>query len=133
MLEPDPRGSRLTGMRVLLVEDDLFQLDACRRALEALGCAVSVAASAEAGIELARSSPFDAILTDNILSGMTGLRSIVEYAIATRSPIFLMTSHFSAEVEKDALLVGARRVFAKPLVWDDIALELASVRGLKVL
>jgi DNA-binding response OmpR family regulator len=114
-------------MRILLVEDDPAQTDAYRRILESLGCAMLVASTAETGLELARAVAFDAILTDNVLAGMSGLRSIAEYAKSTKAPVLMMTSHFSADLEKDALLLGAKRVFAKPLAWDSVIPELAAL------
>jgi CheY-like chemotaxis protein len=117
---------RLSGKLVLLVEDDPSQLDSYRRTLEQLGCAVFAAASAEAGIEFTRSFAVDAILTDNVLTGMTGLRSIAEYAKSTPAPVLIMTSHVSEEIKEDARLLGAKGVFAKPLVWEPIIDELAA-------
>jgi DNA-binding NtrC family response regulator len=126
MTEPRFRSSGLSGKLVLLVEDDEAQLDAYRRTLEELGCAVFAAATAEAGIEFARSARVDAILTDNVLTGMTGLRSIAEYAKSTSAPVLIMTTHIDADLRKDARLLGAKGVLAKPLVWDAILSALVS-------
>jgi DNA-binding NtrC family response regulator len=115
------------GMRVLLVEDDPIQKHDYIRILESFGCAVTAAETAENGIELSRSNSFHVILSDNILAGMSGLRSIFEYAKATNAPVLIMTSDFGAEIEKDALLLGAKRVFAKPLAWDAVVSELAGI------
>jgi two-component system capsular synthesis sensor histidine kinase RcsC len=120
MTEPVPCASPLSGRLLLLVEDDPAQLEDYRRMLERLGCAVFAAATAEAGIAFARSVSIDAILTDNVLTGMTGLRSIAEYAKSTDAPVVIMTSHVNADLEKDARLLGAKGVFSKPLVREAI-------------
>ena len=99
---------------VLLVEDDPSQLVDYITKLEGSGFLVLSAASAEHGITLAQSHHIDAILTDNILPGMTGLRSIAEFAKHTRAPVFVMTSHYNAEVENDARLLGAKGCLKKP-------------------
>ena len=126
MEEPRPRASPVSGMRVLLVEDDPAQLDEYLRILDRFGCVVFPAATAEAGIEWARSVPLDAIMTDHVLPGMSGLRSIAEYAKSTRAPVLVMTSHFDADLEKDARLLGAKAAFAKPLILEALAGELAA-------
>lgn len=105
----------LNRLTVLLIEDDPRQLVECITQLEKLGYRVQSAASAEDGIRLAQSNPVDVILTDNILPGMTGVRSIAEYAKWSEAPVLLMTSHYSTEVEHDALLLGAKCCLKKPL------------------
>lgn len=114
------------NVKVLVVEDDQDQLEAALSALRALGCVPAAAGDAEAGLELARGADFDVILTDNVLPGMSGLRSIAEYRKATPAPVLLMTSHYSEDFERDARLLGALRVFAKPLAWDELAAALSA-------
>ena len=120
MNEPLSCASQLSGRLLLLVEDDPVQLEGYRRMLERLGCAVFAASTAEEGIAFARSVTIDAILTDNVLAGMTGLRSISEYAKSTDAPVVIMTGHACADLEKDARLLGAKGVFVKPLVPETI-------------
>lgn len=100
---------------VLLVEDDPAQLADYTTMLEGSGYRVRSAASAEDGIALTQSHRVDVILTDNVLPGMTGLRSIAEFAKCSQAPVLVMTSDSSADVEKDALMLGAKGCFKKPL------------------
>ena len=109
----------------LLVEDDPSQLADYTAKLEESGYLVHRAATAEDAIRLAQSHPIDVILTDNVLPGMTGLRAIAEFAKYSPAPVLVMTSHHSAEVEKDAQLLGARCCLRKPL---DFALLLRELR-----
>ena len=122
-------ATRISGMRVLLVEDDPAQMDCYCRILESLGCVVFAAVMAETGIELARTVQVDAILTDNVLPGMTGLQSIAKYSESTNASVLIMTSHFNGDIEKDALLLGAKGVFVKPLVWEAVTTALAAYLG----
>lgn len=100
---------------VLLVEDDPAQLSDYTAKLQGSGYRVYAAASAEDGIALAQSRRVDIILTDNVLPGMSGLRSIAEYSKCSQAPVFVMTSNLSADVKKDALMLGAKLCFKKPL------------------
>lgn len=110
---PAPKALRV--LHILLVEDDKEQRLRYRSHLEAAGCKVRAVDSAESGIFEAQNGAFDLILSDNVLPGMTGLRSLAEYAKCTKAPVIIMTSHYSEEVAKDGLLLGARAVLAKPL------------------
>ncbi len=100
---------------VLIVEDDPAQLADCEAKFEAMGFVVATAATAEDGIALVERRQFDLILTDNVLPGMTGLASIHKLISRSAAPIFLMTSHPSSQMEEDAMLLGARACFSKPL------------------
>ena len=110
--------------RLLIVEDDPVQLEEYRRVLNSKGYVVTCAKSAEEAISLADSNEFDAILTDNVLPGMTGLRAISEFQRRSKAPIALMTSHPSPDLHKDALLLGAAAFFKKPLDFKQVCREL---------
>jgi DNA-binding response OmpR family regulator len=101
--------------RILIVEDEPDQVDQYRRAFAARGYAVACAGTAEEGLALADASSFDAILTDNHLPGMMGLEAIPEFKRRSTAPIMMMTSHWTPEDEKNALLLGAIAVLKKPL------------------
>ena len=109
---------------VLLVEDDPLQLAQYGTELESRGFLVCNAASAEDGIRLVKENRIDVILTDNVLPGITGIRSILEFAKISKAPLLLMTSHYSKETEGDALLLGARCCLKKPLDFDLLDREL---------
>lgn len=111
----DARSAAKAALHILLVEDDAAQRADYRSALEASGWKIRAVSSAEAGIFEAQNGAFDLILTDNVLPGMTGLRSLAEYANCTKAPVIVMTSHFSEDLAKDGKLLGARSVLAKPL------------------
>lgn len=109
---------------LLLVEDDPAQLAEYTVKLEGLGYLVHGVASAEDGIRLAKHNHVDLILTDNVLPGMTGVRSILEFAKCSKAPVLLMTSHYSKETESDALALGAKCCLKKPLDFGLMAQEL---------
>ncbi|MDP3543013.1 MAG: response regulator [Elusimicrobiota bacterium] len=105
----------LDNRRVLIVEDDLIQLEEYRRVLEDAGYWTVAVDNAEAAVVLAEQARFDAILTDNVLPGMTGLQALAQLR-KSGSPVIVMSSQSGPEVEKDALFLGAMAFLKKPLV-----------------
>lgn len=101
--------------RLLLVDDEKDLLEVARRYFEAAGFECRQAQSAEEGLALLKAEPFDAVLMDVQLPGATGLRALESFAAETPAPILLMTGHADPELERDALLLGAKALLAKPL------------------
>lgn len=105
----------LDNRRVLIVEDDLTQLAQYRRVLEGAGYWTVAVDNAEAAVVLAGQARFDAILTDNVLPGMTGLQALAQLR-KSGSPVIVMSSQAAPETGKDALLLGAAAFLKKPVV-----------------
>lgn len=109
--------------RILIVDDEAPLRDVFRMFLEEQGYEARTAGSAEDGIAAAAKETFDAILLDNVLPGMTGLRALSE--LKKRAPVVLMTGHCDEETRRDALLLGAVAVLSKPIdfkVFDEFLL-----------
>ena len=119
----------MAALRILIVDDEEGLLTILSRALEEAGHRTRTAESAEAGLALARANSFDAILLDINLPNMTGLRALQEFAACSKAPIFLMSGHTDSEIEKDALLLGARALLSKPFDIEDLNAELAKLPG----
>jgi CheY-like chemotaxis protein len=66
------RNVRLEQQRVLLVDDNHFGNTARKVLLEQIGLQVETALSGEEGWEKFRSAPFDLVITDYRMTGMTG-------------------------------------------------------------
>lgn len=102
------------------MEDDPAQLADAWGILEALGCRITAAESAEAALCQAEQTRFDLILTDNILPGMTGFQALPRLR-ALGAPVIVMSSQYGPDTEKDALLLGARAFIKKPLVVKELS------------
>lgn len=121
-----PESGETKKFKLLIVEDDPAQLSQCAKTFEARGFIVVGVTCASDAVRLVEHERFDAILTDNVMPGMTGLQAIPLLSKKSKAPIFLMTSHPSPDLKKDALLLGAKAFVAKPLDFDMLERELKS-------
>lgn len=121
-----PSAGETKKFKLLIVEDDPAQLSQYAKTFEDKGFIVVGAMNAEDALWLIEHDQFDAILTDNVMPGKTGLQLIPLISQKSSAPIFLMTSHPSPDLKKDALLLGARAFFPKPLDFDAVDREIQS-------
>ena len=100
-----PRGS------ILLADDEDKILKRLGRALRDDGHEVVEVSSARAARQLISERPFDLLVLDNIMPGMTGLelvREITETIPATDRPqVVMMTAHATVSSAIDAMKLGA--------------------------
>jgi DNA-binding response OmpR family regulator len=115
--------------KILIVDDELFIIKILGRQLEYRGYEVRSAQSAEAALALLERESVDAVLLDNILPGMTGMKALAGIRSRTAAPVFLMTGHFDEEFRKDAMLLGAADVLAKPMDVEAVCAALAKTTG----
>ena len=118
-----------TAIQLLVVDDDRNHREMLRALLEEWGYAPTGAASGEEALELCRQRPFDLILMDVRMGGMSGIeatRAIKAYNPAI--PILIMTAYSDVSNAVEALKAGAYDYLTKPLAFD--ALKLALERAL---
>ena len=113
---------------LLVVDDDQNHREMLRTLLEEWGYATVGAGSGEAALALCQEQPFDLILMDVRMSGMSGIeatRAIKAYNPAI--PIVIMTAYSDVENAVEALKTGAYDYLTKPLAFDALrpALERA--------
>src|SRR5215468_10137583 len=115
-------------MRILLVEDERQVASFVTRALRENSYSVDLAETGEKAIELARQTPYDSILLDVRLPGVSGLdvcRELREAHIDT--PILMLTARSLVEQRVEGLDAGADDYLTKPFA---VAELLARVRAL---
>ena len=106
--------------RILVVDDEASICWAFRESLSDLGYHVAIAASAEEGLCIAESNPFDVLVLDVRLPGVDGLtamRSFREYV--GQIPIIVITAFGNLETAVKALEGGAFDYLVKPFDLDD--------------
>jgi DNA-binding response OmpR family regulator len=105
-------------VRLLVVEDEVRLARALREGLQADGFAVDVAHTGPAGLDLARSGEYDAVVLDVMLPGLSGYR-VVESLRAEGNwvPILLLSAKDGEYDQADGLDVGADDYLTKPFSY----------------
>ena len=119
---------------ILLADDEEKILKRLGRALRDDGHDVVEAASAREAQRQLSQRPFDLLVVDNLMSGMTGLELIRELAAALpaaeRPQMVLMTAHGSTQIVREAFKLGVEDFLEKPFEVDElIALARRAVRS----
>jgi len=107
--------------RVLVIDDELSVRELCRRALEAEGYQVKSVSNGRQAIELAKEEPFDLLLVDIRMPGLSGLETF--QAIKKFSPDVtgvVITGYGSMEVAIEALHLGFSGFITKPFEIDEL-------------
>jgi len=105
-------------MRILVVDDDAHVAGAVRRGLEGEGYAVDVAYDGDEAHWLATENPYDVLVLDSMLPGMSGdavCASLREAGVWT--PILMLTAKTGETEEAQALDAGADDFLSKPFSY----------------
>jgi len=118
-VRPVHRKRRLTGLRLLVVEDNLINQQVAEELLTSEGAYVAMAANGQLGVDaVAAASPqFDAVLMDiqmPIMDGYTATRTIREQLGLIDLPIIAMTANAMASDREECLAAGMTEHVGKP-------------------
>jgi DNA-binding response OmpR family regulator len=105
-------------MRILVVDDDAHLVGSMRRGLEGEGYAVDVAYDGTEGHWLASENPYDAMVLDSMLPGMSGDELCTRLRDAgVWTPILMLTARSGESDEAQALDAGADDFLSKPFSY----------------
>ena len=122
------RGAGVDSMRILLVEDDEKMASLLQRGLEEERHSVAIAHSGLDGLHLSRSYPFDVIILDVMLPGLTGFEVARRLRQANRrTPILMLTARDATADVIKGLDVGADDYLTKPFAFDELLARLRAV------
>jgi signal transduction histidine kinase/CheY-like chemotaxis protein len=129
-VHPRAAGARtLTGIRVLLVDDDESVRDAVQVVLERHGAEVRAVGSAAAALEVLGEWGPDVLLSDLAMPGESGYDLMRKAAAHDPAlPAAALTAH-GREVEREALAAGFRVVLAKPIEARTLVGAIAGLAG----
>ncbi len=102
--------------KILIVDDSIVQSTQLRNILQD-EYDITIAQTAEDGLQLACSQDFSLILLDVVMPGMDGftlLKKLQEEIVTRRVPVILITSLSDALNEQRGLILGAVDYIAKP-------------------
>ncbi|TLY34424.1 MAG: sigma-54-dependent Fis family transcriptional regulator [Nitrospirae bacterium] len=106
---------------ILIVDDEDVSRLVLREALTKRGYQIEEASSAEDGIKKLRQQPFDLVLLDVQMSGMTGIEAIPKFKDIDPSVIIIMTTALgSKETIMEAISRGAYDYFVKPFKFEEM-------------
>lgn len=115
-------------MRLLIVEDEEQLAEIIGRVLERERYDVDIALDGEAGLDLALTGNYDAIILDRMLPKMDGLEVLREMRNENvTTPVLILSARRELPERVEGLDVGADDYLGKPFAFDEL---LARVRAL---
>jgi PAS domain S-box-containing protein len=126
-----PLAGRLTGLRVLLVEDNEINRQVARDILLRAGASVEAAGNGRAAVALleTQSGRFDAVLMDIQMPGMDGYEAtrIIRTRLGLAAlPIIAMTANAMESDRRKSAQAGMNAHIAKPIDVDEMIATLAA-------
>jgi len=109
------------GVRILVVEDDYKLGSLLEEGLGAEGFAITWVRDGETALARALAEPFDLVLLDYMLPGMSGHEVTVELrAAGRRTPILMLTARDAPEDLRRARAAGVNGLMGKPFRFAEL-------------
>jgi CheY-like chemotaxis protein len=128
-----PRGPRLSGLRVLVVDDNRMNLLLVESALKREGVETTLAGDGQQALEILRARPgyFQAVIMDvqmPVMDGLTATRAIRADTALRELPVIAFTAGVLPEERQAALAAGVNDFLAKPVDLEQLQRVLAPYR-----
>jgi DNA-binding response OmpR family regulator len=108
------------GMKVLMIDDDLVQLEMATVSLKFGGFSPRGVSRGAEGLELLKTERFDVLLLDHDMPEMNGLEVLLtlgQTGLLKDMPVIMVTSREHAAVIDRAFEIGASGFVTKPVNW----------------
>lgn len=107
--------------KILIVDDAGPVVVLCVNVLQALGYAVKGANRGETALDLMRKEPFDLMVLDYKMPGMTGFEVFQQArALHPDMAVVLVTGHGTPEIINEANRMGFSAILLKPFTSDEL-------------
>jgi DNA-binding NtrC family response regulator len=117
---------------ILIVDDEANTLASLARAFRLAGHEATVCDNAAKALELAKSRPFDLILSDVVMPARDGLALLEDLkASGVAAPVVMMSGQAHIEMAVKATRLGAMDFLEKPLSTDKLLLTVENALRLK--
>ncbi len=115
----------LSGVRVLLVEDNVVNRELCLEMLSSLGCSVSTATNGEEALDILTHESFDIILMDCQMPGLDGYKTTRmlrgrEKMKGEHTPVVALTAYAMKEDRDKCLAAGMDDYLPKPFKLEQL-------------
>ena len=118
----------MSGMKVLVIEDDVAAASYMVRGLEESGHVASVAHDGRDGLMLAASQSFDVLVIDRMLPGLDGLGVIRTLrASGNRTPVLVLSALGNVDDRVEGLRVGGDDYLVKPYAFSELLARLEAL------
>ncbi|MGB6869334.1 MAG: sigma-54 dependent transcriptional regulator [Acidobacteriaceae bacterium] len=122
----------MTKADILIVDDEANTLASLARAFRLAGHEATVCDNAAKALELAKSRPFDLILSDVVMPGRDGLALLEDLKTSgVAAPVVMMSGQAHIEMAVKATRLGALDFLEKPLSTDKLLLTVENALRLK--
>ena len=116
-------GSGVSGVRILVVDDEMIVCESCKRILEEEGYEVETALSGKEAFDKMKVSPFDIVITDLKMPGIDGMEVLKTFRKEYPDLIIIMITGFSTvETAVEAMKLGAFDYIPKPFTPDEVSI-----------
>src|SRR5262249_19545237 len=119
-----PRGARVSGQRVLVVDDEQQILRALKTSLRGAGYEVETADTAEGALAVAALRPPEALILDLVLPDGTGVDVCRELREWSSAPVIVLSAVGEEGQKVAALDAGADDYVTKPVGIDELLARL---------
>jgi two-component system, NtrC family, nitrogen regulation response regulator NtrX len=121
-----------TKADILIVDDEPNTLASLSRAFRLAGHEATVCDNAAKALEIAKSKPFDLILSDVVMPGRDGLALLEDLkTTGVTAPVVMMSGQAHIEMAVKATRLGALDFLEKPLSTDKLLLTVENALKLK--
>jgi len=121
-----------TKADILIVDDEPNTLASLSRAFRLAGHEATVCDNAAKALEIAKSKPFDLILSDVVMPGRDGLALLEDLKTSgVAAPVVMMSGQAHIEMAVKATRLGALDFLEKPLSTDKLLLTVENALKLK--
>src|SRR5579875_849352 len=122
----------MTKADILIVDDEANTLASLARAFRLAGHEATVCDNAARALDLAKSRPFDLILSDVVMPGRDGLALLEDLkANGVAAPVVMMSGQAHIEMAVKATRLGAMDFLEKPLSTDKLLLTVENALRLR--
>ena len=111
-------GQQLSGTRILVAEDNLFNQQIIREFLMLSGISVTIANNGQEALALLTQGEFDAVLMDiymPVMDGFEATRQIRKQAHLAALPVIALTAGVTEEERGQCAAVGMNDFISKPI------------------